>query len=207
MRWALLWVLLLGLVLLPFLLFEDQFNAFAEGLTQSGTSRGLVAAGIAGLLAFDVFLPVPSSIVATAAGVLLGFAGGAAVVWAGLMAGCAVGYAVGARGAAAAERLVGAGGIERAGALFRRYGDMAIVACRPVPVLAEASVVFSGLMRAPFARFARLTAISNLGIALGYAAFGAYSLRLDAFYLAFAGALLVPAVFLLLSRLFDREKE
>lgn len=206
MRWALLWVLLLGIVLLPFLLFEDQFNAFAEGLTQSGTSRGLVAAGIAGLLAFDVFLPVPSSIVSTAAGVLLGFAAGAAVVWIGLMAGCAVGYAVGARGAAAAERLVGAGGIARAGTLFRRYGDMAIVACRPVPVLAEASVVFAGLLRAPFARFARLTAISNLGIALGYAAFGAYSLRFDAFYLAFAGALLIPAVFLLLSRLFERDK-
>jgi hypothetical protein len=39
MRWAILWILLIGLVLLPFILFEQQFNAFAEHITQSGTSR------------------------------------------------------------------------------------------------------------------------------------------------------------------------
>ena len=37
-------------------------------------------------------------------------------------------------------------------------------------------------------RFLRLTAVSNLGIALGYRAFGAYSLRVDSFLAAFIGA-------------------
>jgi hypothetical protein len=68
-------------------------------------------------------------------------------------------------------------------------------------VLAEASVVFAGLVHAPFARFARLTLVSNLGIALGYAAFGAYSLTLDSFLMAFFGALALPGLFLLLSRM------
>jgi uncharacterized membrane protein YdjX (TVP38/TMEM64 family) len=201
MRWVVLWVVLIGLVLLPFLLFEQQFNAFAERITQSGTSRDVAAAAILGLLALDVFLPVPSSIVSTAAGLLLGFTAGTAIVWAGMTAGCALGYAVGARGAGAAKRLVGDEGLARAARLARRYGDMTIVICRPVPVLAEASVVFAGLVHAPFGRFARLTALSNLGIAAGYAAFGAFSLRLDSFLVAFLGALLLPAVFLLISRL------
>jgi uncharacterized membrane protein YdjX (TVP38/TMEM64 family) len=201
MRWVLLWVILIGLVLLPFLLFEAQFNAFAEHVTASGTSRWLVAAAVLSLLALDVFLPVPSSIVSTAAGVFLGFLAGTAVIWAGMMAGSVLGYAVGARGSGAARRLVGADGISRAGGLFGRYGDATIVLCRPVPVLAEASVVFAGLVKAPFGRFAQLTAISNLGIALGYAAFGAYSLRLDSFLLAFLGALLLPGIFILVSRL------
>ncbi len=149
MRWALLWVLLIGLILLPFLLFEQQFNAFAEHVTQSGTSRWVVAAAVFGLLALDVFLPVPSSVVSTAAGVFLGFGAGAAVVWSGMMAGCLIGYVVGARGAGAARRLVGDEGLARADRLMRRYGDLTIVLCRPVPVLAEASVVFAGLRAHP----------------------------------------------------------
>jgi uncharacterized membrane protein YdjX (TVP38/TMEM64 family) len=201
MRWAVLWLILVGIVLLPFFFFEQQFNEFAEGLTASGASRWLIAAAIFSLLALDVFLPVPSSIVSTAAGVLLGFGGGAAVVWVGMMAGCAVGYALGWRGAGAARRLVGEDGIERASKLAHRYGDLTIVLCRPVPVLAEASVVFAGLVGAPLARFVRLTALSNLGIALGYAAFGALSLDINSFVFAFAGAMLIPGVFLLVSRL------
>ena len=200
MRWALLWLILIGLVLLPFLLFEEQFTAFAQHVTRSESSQWLVAAAVFGLLALDVFLPVPSSIVSTAAGVFLGFLAGAAVVWAGMMAGCALGYVVGSRGSGAARRLVGSDGIERASALVRRYGELTIVLCRPVPVLAEASVVFAGLVHAPFGRFLRLTAVSNLGIALGYSAFGAYSLRVDSFLAAFIGALLLPGVFLLISR-------
>jgi uncharacterized membrane protein YdjX (TVP38/TMEM64 family) len=200
-RWALIWVLLVGLVLLPFVLWEERFNRLAAELTRDGTSTWIVALGIAGLLAGDVFLPVPSSIVSTAAGVLLGFWRGAAVVWGGMMAGCALGYIVGWRGSSVARRFVGEESLERAAGLARRYGDLTIVVCRPVPVLAEATVVFAGLVRAPFARFARLTAYANLGIALGYAGFGAFSLRLDSFLMAFVGALLVPGVILLVSRL------
>jgi len=50
MRWAILWILLIGLVLLPFLLFEQQFNAFAGYITRSGTSKWMVGSAIFGLL-------------------------------------------------------------------------------------------------------------------------------------------------------------
>ena len=203
MRWAILWILLVGLVLLPFLLFEQQFEAFAEHVTSGGTSRWMVGSAIFWLLALDVFLPVPSSIVSTASGVLLGFGLGSAVVWTGMMAGCLVGYAVGARGSNAARRFIGDDGIARASALMQRYGDLTLVLCRPVPVLAEASVVFAGLVRTNYGRFLRLTAASNLGIAAGYSAVGAFSRSLDSysFFVAFAGALLLPAMFILLARL------
>lgn len=208
MRWTILWVVLIGLILLPFLLFEHQFNEFGAYVTRSETSRWLVAAAVFALLAFDVFLPVPSSIVSTGAGALLGFWGGAATVWAGMMAGCVIGYAVGRRGSGAARRLVGEDGLQRAAGIVRRYGDLTIVLCRPVPVLAEASVVFAGVVHAPFARFARLTLVSNLGIALGYAAFGAYSLSVDSFLMAFVGALVLPGLFILISRMtFGRTRQ
>lgn len=201
MRWALLWALLVAFVLVPFFLFEDRFSAAAAQITHSGVSQSAAAAGIFALLALDIFLPVPSSIVATAAGLLLGLGRGATVVWAGMTAGCLLGYVVGARASAAARWIVGADNLAKAEALMLRYGDLAIVLCRPVPVLAEASVVFAGIVRSPAARFAWLTSAANLGIALGYAAFGAYSMRLDSFVVAFVGALLLPGIALGLSRI------
>ena len=202
MRWAILWILLIGVVLLPFLLFEAQFNTFAEYITRNDTSRWLVAGAIFGLLALDVFLPVPSSIVSTASGVLLGFGRGSAVVWSGMMVGCVLGYAVGVRGSQVTRRFIGDDGIARASALMRRYGDLTLVLCRPVPVLAEATVVFAGLVRADYGRFVRLTALSNLGIATGYAGVGAFSRHLDSysFLIAFLSAILLPGLFILMSR-------
>ena len=203
MRWAILWIVLVAIVLVPFFLFEEQFNAIAERIARGEASSWVAGVVIGALLALDVFLPVPSSIVSTAAGVLLGLWIGAAVVWIGMMAGCVVGYWVGARSAPMARRLVGAEGLGRAAKVAERYGVWALVLCRPIPVLAEATVVFAGLVRAPLARFVQLTAWSNLGIAAGYSAIGALSMRVESFLLAFIGAIAVPAVALLVSRLFQ----
>jgi uncharacterized membrane protein YdjX (TVP38/TMEM64 family) len=201
MRWALVWVLLIGLVLVPFFLFDTQFNAFAGRMMQGERTPWLVSASLFALLACDVLLPVPSSIVSTAAGVLLGFWRGAAVVWTGMMVGCMVGYWLGARAAGAAGRFVGEPGLRRAEALVTQYGDWTLVMCRPIPVLAEASVIFAGLVRAPVGRFVVLTALSNAGIAFGYAAFGAFSMRVDSFVLAFLGALIIPGAAMLIAKL------
>jgi len=200
-RVAVIWVVLIALVLVPFFLFEEQFNAFAAQMTSSDTARWLAASSIFSLLALDVVLPVPSSIVSTAAGVLLGFWRGAAVVWAGMMVACLIGYWLGARFSGFARRFIGEEGLARADRLAQRYGDWTIIMCRPVPVLAEASVIFAGLVNAPFSRFCVLTALSNLGIAIGYAAFGAFSMRMDSFLVAFLGALAIPGIVMGIAKL------
>ena len=76
-----------------------------------------------------------------------------------------------------------------------------MVVCRPVPVLAEASVIFAGVVRAPVWRFFATTSLANLGIAAGYAAIGAFSMRATSFLLAFAGAITFPAVGWVVARL------
>ena len=146
MRWAVLWVLLIGLVLLPFLLFEQQFDAFGEQITRSDASRWLVAAAVFSLLALDVFLPVPSSIVSTALGYRLVSYAGTLVVWGGMMAGACWDMRSAGAGSASGEPWSASTG-SRGRAAVKRYGDLTIVLCRPVPVLAEASVVFAGLVR------------------------------------------------------------
>jgi uncharacterized membrane protein YdjX (TVP38/TMEM64 family) len=201
MRWALIWAIVIALVLVPFFLFDARFTAFAERIAAGETELWLAGASIFGLLALDVFLPVPSSVVSTAAGVLMGVWTGAAVVWTGMMVACLVGYALGARFSGAARRFVGEPGLRRAEALAGRYGDWTIVMCRPVPVLAEASVIVAGLIGSPLRRFVAFTALSNLGIALGYAAFGALSKSVNSFLMAFLGALLLPGAAMLIAKL------
>jgi uncharacterized membrane protein YdjX (TVP38/TMEM64 family) len=201
MRWLVVSIVLLALILVPFVLFEDQFNAIADRVIGGGVSRWYSAAAIAVLLASDVFLPIPSSVLAAASGLVLGFVWGAATVWIGMTVSCFVGYAFGARAARAAGRFVGDAGMTRASNLAARYGDYALVFCRPIPVLAEASVIFAGIVRRPFGRFVTMTTWSNAGIALGYAAIGAYSMRVDSFLIAFLGAMVVPAVAMLAGRL------
>jgi uncharacterized membrane protein YdjX (TVP38/TMEM64 family) len=196
-RWALLWTILLAVVLVPFLVFEKQFEQLSTWLAQGHASGWATAGAIAALLALDVFLPVPSSIVSTGAGVLLGFWRGTAVIWIGMTLGCVIGYVFGAYAAGPARRLVGADGLERAGKVMDRYGPWAIVICRPIPVLAESSVVFAGLVRTPLGPFLWLTTLSDLGISIAYAAVGAFSMRVGSFLLTFLGALALPGLAIL----------
>jgi len=197
MRWAVLIGVMFALIIIPFLIFETQFEALGAWLAEGHASGWLSATTIAGLLALDVFLPVPSSIVSTGAGVLLGFWRGAAVIWLGMTIGCAIGYAFGAKAAGAARRLVGEDGVTRANQIMDRHGNWALVVCRPIPVLAESSIVFAGLVRSPLRPFVWMTTLSNLGIALAYAAVGAFSMETQSFLLTFAAAIALPGIAML----------
>lgn len=198
--WMVLGALLLAAILVPFFLWEDRINAATEAFLREPHARWLIAVVLGGLLAADIVLPVPSSIVNTAAGSLLGFWGGTGAAWAGLMANTVVGYFLG-RGASttALHRLVGSQAVREAQDA-NVSGAWALVVFRAVPVLAEASVVLAGFRRMPLRRFLATCALSNLGIAAAYAAIGAYAMDVGSFLLAFAGAIGVPAVGMLLTR-------
>ena len=199
-RWVVVALVLLAAILIPFVLFEDRFNALAGGVLAGRSSPWSVGATVALLLAADVLLPIPSSVVSAGSGVALGFARGTLAVWIGMTLACVIGYAFGARASRAAAAFVGEPGMARARDLWQRFGDLAVVLCRPVPVLAEASVIFAGIIHRPFAPFILLSAVSNLGVALGYAAVGAYALGINSFVLAFAGSLVIPGLLMLASR-------
>jgi uncharacterized membrane protein YdjX (TVP38/TMEM64 family) len=200
MRWLVIFSVLVTLILVPFFLFADVFDALAARLARGEGSTWYAALVIGALLASDIVLPVPSSLVSAAAGALLGFWRGAVVIWVGMTISCVAGYWIGARSATVAQRFVGEAALARAALVANRYGRLALVLCRPVPVLAEASTVFAGLVRAPWRRMFWTCALSNLGIALGYSAVGAFAMRADSFLLAFAGALALPALAFLAAR-------
>ncbi len=200
-RWTLLTVLALAVILIPFAVWEEPITRWVEETIADESSRPLLGAILGGALAADVLLPIPSSLISTAAGYVFGLAGGALVSWLGLTVGALFGYALGAKPARSfTRRFVGDAELERAQAAFARWGGWALVACRAVPVLAEASVVFAGVAGMSLGRFFVLVSLANLAVALAYAAVGALALEANSFLLAFFGAILLPGVMMLLFR-------
>ncbi len=201
-RWLLLGLIILAFILVPFLLFADAIEMWTQDFLESAGERSaLVAAVLGTLLAIDILLPVPSSVVSTAAGLFLGFTGGMMTSLVGMTFSCSAGFWLGARfGRPIASRLVGTGELQRLEEISRRVGDWLIVVARPVPVLAEASILFAGMSRMPTHRFMLLTTLSNLGISAVYAGIGALSATLNSFLLAVAASILVPLLAMMIMR-------
>jgi membrane protein DedA with SNARE-associated domain len=194
MQWLLVGASMIAIVVLPFLLLEESALRFT-GLLMNAQHRWVLAGLVVGLLAADVFLPVPSSLVATGAGVLLGYSLGFAAIWAGLTLGCLLGYWFGATaGRALVSKVVSEEAMASAENLFSQFGTLALLISRAVPVLAEVSVVFAGISRMPFRTFGMVVAASNAGIGAAYAAIGCFALSVDSFLLGFLGAIALPAV-------------
>ncbi|WP_448204893.1 TVP38/TMEM64 family protein [Azospirillum sp. sgz302134] len=174
-RWTMLIAALVAAVVVPFLLFADQMDALAASVAEGAFGWG-GAAVLGGLLAGDILLPVPSSMVSTACGVLFGFPVGMAVSTAGLTGGCLIGYGMGRfLSGERLARLVSPAGAARVSAVMDRHGVWALVMLRGVPVLAEISVVMAGMLRLPLNRFVVATLLSNLGLSAAYAAAGAWA--------------------------------
>lgn len=163
-------VALLVLIIAPFVVFGDAIEALVrDGLEDRGALAVALLGG--GLLSLDVLLPVPSSLVGVMLGEALGVAGGAFVGTVGLTAGCVVGYAIGSW-CRAQNAAWGIGVDGRAAKALARYGLVALLVLRPVPVLAEASVIAAGTLNLSFGRFFLVCAAANLAISVAYAAIG-----------------------------------
>lgn len=194
------YLLLLALIIIPFLVFGAQLEAWSERRVAGVGAVWYVGLLVVGLLAADVVLPVPSSMLSTTAGVLMGFWGGLAASFVGMSFGCVVGYALGRAGGSPQTGVVDLQHAERLEELTGRFGSWALAVCRPVPVLAEASVVIAGAGRMAIPRFLSITCLSNLGISAVYAFVGATAASTGTFLLAFVASAIAPGLALLLVR-------
>jgi uncharacterized membrane protein YdjX (TVP38/TMEM64 family) len=163
----------LAIPILPLLLLGDSLERELEGWLDAQWSPAQVAAAVVALLAVDVFLPVPSSVVSTFGGNVLGFWVGTAASWLGMMVGASLAFAL-ARwfGRRLALWLSSARQLDRIDALSERYGPLVLVLARSVPVMAEASVLLLGTSGLSWRRFLVPMVLSNLGLAAVYAALG-----------------------------------
>ena len=193
--------LLFGVVLVPFLLLGGASNTWIEGWLDADGSRAAAAAVIISALTLDVFLPVPSSLVSTASGALLGLWLGVAVSTVGMTLGCILGYWSGRRfGVQLVVRLVAPRDLEHVRVQFRKSAGWALALSRPVPVLAEASTLLAGLSVFPVRRFLVITFLANAGVSTIYSIAGVNASEWPWFLLAIAASCALPGVALLVRR-------
>ncbi len=185
-------------ILLPFLVFGAAIERWFEGFAAAGAGHpAATAAVLGGLLAGDIVLPTPSSLVSTACGRCLGFARGTLVSFGGMTVSAVLGYLLGASVAGFAERRLTARDLRTLRRLHGRWGVWMLAAVRPVPVLAEAAVLFAGLSRLPWRGALAPVLAANLAVSAVYAAIGALACGAGATLPALAGAALLSGLVML----------
>lgn len=198
-------VIVLSVPLIPFLLIgsavEPQIQAHVAALIANGHHWKTAAAIVTGL-AVDIFLPVPSSVLLTFAGRCFGSTGGAALGWLGLNISAGLGFYISRWvGQPIVERFSSRSALADFKMLDEKSGPWALVACRGLPILAEASVIFAGLSDMKGPRFWFPVISANAVIALAYGVLGDFATRHQWFATAVVGSMVAPVVFVLIWRL------
>jgi uncharacterized membrane protein YdjX (TVP38/TMEM64 family) len=171
-------VLLLAMLLLFFVVQALQLPFLAEDTSFLLSQKKWVAAVVGiGLLVVDVVAPVPSSIIMVANGMLFGLAGGTLFSMAGGFGAALIGYWIGTRGGSVGKRLLGAEALMRSNSFFLKFGMMAVIVSRPIPILAEAVSIIAGISRMPARKFFPAVLMGLLPTAMIYAAAGTYALN------------------------------
>ncbi len=179
--------------ILPFLSFGDALESTFAGWLDPPPSSGTVAALTVAILASDILLPVPSSLISTIAGARLGILQATAASWLGMTLGAVAGfYLARTWGRPLAARFSSADDLTRMDRLVDRYGVGIVILTRALPVLAEAAILGVGLMRLEPRRFLLTVIFSNLGIALVYAVLGQMAESRGELPLALAASIALP---------------
>jgi uncharacterized membrane protein YdjX (TVP38/TMEM64 family) len=176
-RFILFAVALLAVFTAAFLVAQAQgwtepafVEAKLKGVRESPQRQWLSAGAVVGLLAADLVLPIPSSVVMTFSGLALGTWRGGAASFCGAMLAAAVGfYACRWGGRSAFMRMIGGEETDRVEAWFRRFGLVAVVLSRPVPMLTEVLSCLAGLSGVGARAFFLASAAGTLPLCLVYA--------------------------------------
>ena len=201
--WRPLLVIVLALLVpvVPFFAFGEALEARITAWLDPPPPPATIALATVGVLAVDILLPVPSSVVSTLAGAAIGnsardgreLAGNDGRRNAGLRLGQSLWRPLAAR-LSSDEDLV------QMDYLAHRYGAWLLVLSRPLPIVAEAAVLFLGTTSLAWRTFLPPVMLSNLGIALVYAVLGNIARTQGELPLAIAASIAIPVLAATLTR-------
>jgi uncharacterized membrane protein YdjX (TVP38/TMEM64 family) len=169
--------LILTGIVVPFAIWGDRLDAI---FSLAGTQRWITSHGswawLAGLLLItsDIILPVPSTIIMSALGLIYGWWQGGLLASAGAFFAGIIAYAA-CRwlGRPAALWLAGQHALEKGESLFRRHGGWLVALSRWMPVLPEAIACLAGLVRMDLRTFSLALACGCVPVGFAFAAIGA----------------------------------
>ncbi len=187
--------LVLLIPVVPFLFWGAQLEQWLVGLRDSPPGAWATFGLMVLLLATDIFLPIPSSMLSTFSGWQLGWLLGAVATWLGMNLGAILGFALARRfGPGFASWFSKTRDLEKVRGLTAEYGALVLVMTRAIPVFAEASVLIAGIHQMAWRSFLTAVVLSNLGIAVAYSAFGDFAEQHEWLPLALSVSVAIPVL-------------
>ncbi|HSH05905.1 MAG TPA: VTT domain-containing protein, partial [Anaerolineae bacterium] len=170
----------------PFLTESERYLLAGDG-----------RAGVLGIffLVIDVFLPVPSSLVMTAHGALFGVLGGTLLSMVGNVGAGLVGFGLGRGGEGVIRRWVTEEEMMRANELLARWGGVALIATRPIPLLAETTAIMAGASSMSWGQLLVATSLGSVPMSFLYALTGATAMSFNNTVVMFTFMLMMMALF------------
>lgn len=175
---ALLIVSVAGAVILSKLILEDalgvDLGVWAQAWVTNAGALGAVT--VVTLLAVDVFLPVPSSLVMVMSGAAFGVVWGSLLAFVGSVGGEWLGFELTRRyGRRISRTIIGDAEVERLERVFARHGAAVVVVTRALPVVMETMSVVAGLSNMRRGTFLAASALGTAPIVVVYAYAGKMS--------------------------------
>jgi uncharacterized membrane protein YdjX (TVP38/TMEM64 family) len=171
----------------------------------SGNMAGAALLGI-GLLTADIFIPVPATIVMITHGALFGVPLGTLISIIGSLLAAWLGFALGRYSEPWIARWVPEAERQRANQTLTRYGLLAVIVTRPVPILSESIAIMAGSSKLSWPSYSLAVVAGSIPAAFLYAFTGATAANFDSMVLIFGLVLLIAGVFWLMGRFVVREE-
>ncbi len=148
-----------------------------------------------GLLIVDVVLPVPSSVIMVANGAIFGIVLGSILSLIGSVGAAMVGFLIGRRGGSLLSRIVTPAEIDQANRLLDRWGLLAIIVTRAVPLLAETMAIIAGTSRLEWRRVLVAVIVGAIPASILYAVTGALASGFASGVAVFVAVIVLAGVF------------
>lgn len=161
----------------------------------NGQAKWVAASVGVGLLIADVFLPIPSSLIMIAHGALFGIPIGAALSLLGAMGAAWLGFGLGRRGGQTLTRIVTQEEKIRADRLLKKWGALAILITRPIPLLAETVAILAGASPMRWGIMSVAALAGSVPEAILYAITGATARGFTSSALMFGAVLTIAGIF------------
>ena len=171
------WIVVVGLMAAMLLIFTVvealAIAPLVDPTPWLARADGVAASVSVSLLVVDVVLPVPSSLVMIANGSLFGLWLGGLLSLIGVIGAGTLEFVIGRRGDGFLGRVLSEEERARANRLLSKWGLVAIVVTRPVPILAETVVILSGASNVSYPRVLAALLIGSIPMVLLFAWIGA----------------------------------
>jgi uncharacterized membrane protein YdjX (TVP38/TMEM64 family) len=183
-------------VILVFLIFENMEQYFVDLLQMNTAQKNKYAMISFLVLCADIILPVPSSIVMYSNGLILGLIQGAILSMLSLNIGAILGYYLGKYSSMGLK----ANEDPKATQFLHKYGALALLLTRGIPILSESIAIICGYHKMAFKQYMIYNIIGYLPLCLLYAYFGSVGYNKNNFLLSFVCAVLISACFWLIGK-------